>query len=67
MAHTAPAEAFGLHYTKIGKGAMKKSGIYSQWRSELHLTVIFILSIGRGAMNDFAKNLRDSPLKMKVF
>jgi hypothetical protein len=66
MAHTAPAEALVLHHTKIGKGAMKKLGIYSQWRSYLYLTVIFHLSLGRASMNDFAKNLRASPL-LKAF
>jgi hypothetical protein len=51
MAHTAPAVALFLHHTKIGKGVMQKFGIYSQWRSELIFSVIFLLSIGRGTMN----------------
>jgi hypothetical protein len=61
MAQTAPATAFVLHRLKIGKGAVKKLGIYSQWSSEFW-TVIFHLPLGRGSMNDFAKNLRASPL-----
>jgi hypothetical protein len=50
MAHTAPAAAFVLHHTKIGKGAVKKLEIYSHWRSKLFLIVIFHLSLGRAAM-----------------
>jgi hypothetical protein len=61
MAHTAPAMAFVLYHTEIGKGAVKKMGIYPQWRSKLFLIFIFLLSLGRAALNDFAKNLRASP------
>jgi hypothetical protein len=61
MAHTAPAAAFVLHHTKIGKGALKKEGIYSQWTIELldsHLSQI----TRKRCNGDFAKNLRASPL-----
>jgi hypothetical protein len=35
MAHTASAALFDLHHTPIGKVAINKFGIGSQWRSEL--------------------------------
>jgi hypothetical protein len=51
MVHTIPVAAFVLHQTKIGKRTMNQFGICSQRRSELFLKVIFLLSIGRAAMN----------------
>jgi hypothetical protein len=42
MAHTALNVVFVLHHTKIGKRMTKKLGIYSQWRCELFLIIIFV-------------------------
>ncbi len=51
MAPTAPAAAFVLHRTWIGKGTIKKFRIDSQWRSESFLITIFHISIGKAAMD----------------
>jgi hypothetical protein len=44
MVHTAPAAS--LFY--IIQRLAKKLGIYSEWRSEIFLVVIFLLFIGKG-------------------
>jgi len=46
--HTAPV-GFLLHRTMIGKCAIKKLGIDSQWWRELFLIIIFHFSIGKPA------------------
>ncbi len=48
---TAPAGAFVLHHTKIGKDAMKKFEICSQCGAVNLFWSSFSLSIGRGPMN----------------
>ncbi len=42
MAHTALAAAFVWNCTQVVKGAMKKSGIHSQWCSEFLCLSLFI-------------------------
>ncbi len=61
MAHTAPAAAFVLLNDKDWQRRWRNleftpNGAVNFW------IFIFYLSLGRGAINDFAKNLRASPL-----
>jgi hypothetical protein len=60
IAHRAPAAAFVLQHTKVGKGAAKILGIYSQRRSELLDSYLSFITWKRYNA-DFAKNLRASP------
>jgi hypothetical protein len=52
MIHTAPDAPFVFHHRLIGKGAMKKFGIDSQWRNENFYRHLSSLNMKKTMMND---------------